>query len=128
MSLDLLLCEAVRGVLVAALPQNVFVGIVHDKEHITFPAVLLGVTSQSLVNSPLWTATIIANTGNQADDSTQAEHAALAAQVNTIISAMVLNGPDVKTLGLVVSISSENQNTERHWVTSQTFKLGFGPH
>lgn len=127
MSLDLQLTKAVKGVLGAVLPEGTTIGEVHDTALIAFPCVLLDVTSDSLLNSPFWTGNITAQSITQADESTLDEHSALSILVGQTIENMVLNGPDIKTCGRVISTRSENRNTDRHWTTLQTFKLGFGP-
>jgi hypothetical protein len=63
---------------------------------------------------------------SQADDSTVAEHIVLVQDVTDAIKGVTGSGSAVQVYG-VVAISSEAQNTERHWITNLQFTLGYGP-
>jgi hypothetical protein len=125
MSLDLAMCEAIRGSLQTAFP-DVFVGLPHDHERITMPAILLNLQGNSLLNSPLWTGTLTIGIGQQADDTTVDQHIAFVKQVSDFMDTLEIDSDVVQIYGFV-SKSSDNVNEERHWNTNLTFTLGYGP-
>ena len=123
--IDLLTCEVIRDEIAAELP-GVYIGLPHDGEQITMPALLLDLRGDSVVGSPLQRGTLTAAAMQQADDSTPAEHVTFVQAVVDAIKACTGAGTAVQIYG-VVPTSSEAQNTERHWVTNLAFTLGYGP-
>ena len=115
MSLDLAMCEAIRGSLQTAFP-DVFVGLPHDHERITMPAILLNLQGNSLLNSPLWTGTLTIGIGQQADDTTVEQHIAFVKDVSDFMDTLEIDSDVVQIYGFV-SKSSDNVNEERHWNT-----------
>ena len=125
MSLDLAMCDAIRESLQTAFP-DVYVGLPHDGNRITMPAILLNLQGNSLLNSPLWTGTLTIGIGQQADDTTVEEHIAFVKAVSEFMDTLEIDSDSVQIYGFV-SKSSDNVNEERHWNTNLTFTLGYGP-
>jgi hypothetical protein len=125
MSLDLATCDAFRAKLQDAFP-DVFVGLPHDNERITFPAIVLNLQGSSLLNSPLWTGQLSIGVMQQADDSTAQLHIGFVALVAAEMDGIALDSDVVQLYG-IISKTSENQNTDRHWITTLTYTIGYGP-
>ena len=125
MSLDLATCDAIRAKLQDAFPA-VFVGLPHDNERITFPAIVLNLQGSSLLNSPLWTGQLSIGVMQQADDSTAQQHMDFVAQVAAEMDGITLDSEVVQLYG-IISKSSDGQNTDRHWITTLTYTIGYGP-
>lgn len=125
MSLDLATCDAIRSKLQDAFP-DAFIGLPHDNERITFPAIILDLRGSSLLSSPLWTGQLSIAVTQQADDSTAQQHIDFVAAVASEMDGITLDSDVVQLYG-IVSKSSEGQNTDRHWITTLTYTIGYGP-
>lgn len=125
MSLDLATCDAFRVKLQEAFP-DVFIGLPHDNERIVFPAIALNLQGNSLLNSPLWTGQLTLAVMQQADDSTAQEHMDFVAQVGEVLGDITLDSDVVQLYG-IISKTSDAQNTDRHWITTLTYTIGYGP-
>jgi len=125
MSLDLAICNAIREKLQDAFP-DVFVGLPHDNERVTFPAIILDLQGNSLLSSPLWTGQLAISVSQQADDSTAQQHIDFVAGVASEMDGITLDSDVVQIYG-IVSKSSDGQNTDRHWTTTLNYTIGYGP-
>jgi len=125
MSLDLATCAAFQTKLQEAYP-SLFVGLPHDNERITFPAIVLNLQGSSLLNSPLWTGQLSLAAMQQADDSTAQQHIDFVAGIAAEMDGITLDSDVVQLYG-IISKTSENQNTDRHWITTLTYTIGYGP-
>lgn len=123
--MDLLTCEAIRDEIAPDF-SGVYIGLPHDGDSITMPCVLLDLRGDALVGGPLQRGALTAAVMSQADDSTVAQHIELVQQVTDAIKGVTGTGSEVQIYG-VVAVTSENQNTERHWITNLQFTLGYGP-
>lgn len=123
--IDLLTCETIRDEITGDFP-GVYIGLPHDGENITMPCVLLDLRGDALVGGPLQRGSLTAAVMQQTDDSTIAEHIELVQQVTNAIKSVTGTGSEIQIYG-VVAVTSENQNTERHWITNLQFTLGYGP-
>ena len=125
MSLDLATCDAFRAKLAESF-SDAFIGLPHDNERITFPAIILNLQGNSLLNSPLWTGQLSVAITQQADDSTAQQHIDFVAEVAAALDGVTLDSDVVQLYG-IISKTSENQNTDRHWITTLTYTIGYGP-
>lgn len=125
MSLDLAMCDAIRNSLQDAFPTT-FVGLPHDNERITMPCIILSLNGNSLLNSPLWTGQLTVAVAQQADESTVAEHIAFVKDVSDFLTNLEIDSDAVQLYG-IISKSSDGANTERHWATTLTSTIGYGP-
>lgn len=125
MSLDLAMCDAIRNSLQDAFPTT-FVGLPHDNERITMPCIILDLQGNSLLSSPLWTGQLSVAVAQQADDSTVAQHIAFVKEVSDFLTNLEIDSDAVQLYG-IVSKSSDGNNTERHWSTTLTSTIGYGP-
>jgi len=123
--IDLLTCEVIRDEITPGFP-GVYIGLPHDGDTITMPCVLLDLRGDALVGGPLQRGAFTAAVMHQADDSTVAEHIELVQQITDAVKSVTGAGSQIQIYG-VVAVTSENQNTERHWVTNLQFTLGYGP-
>lgn len=123
--IDLLTCEVIRDEIAPDF-DGVYIGLPHDGDSITMPCVLLDLRGDALVGGPLQRGALTAAVMSQADDSTVAEHIDLVQRVTDAIKSVTGASSEVQIYG-VVAVTSENQNTERHWITNLQFTLGYGP-
>jgi hypothetical protein len=123
--IDLLTCEVIRDEITPDF-TGVYIGLPHDGDSITMPCVLLDLRGDALVGGPLQRGALTAAVMQQTDDSTIAEHIELVQQVADAIKGVTGTGSEIQIYG-VVAMNSENQNTERHWITNLQFTLGYGP-
>jgi CRISPR/Cas system endoribonuclease Cas6 (RAMP superfamily) len=122
---DGVLALAVRTALVAALP-GVYVGVPQDDEAIPARAVLMELSSDVVVGSPLQRGTLTLAACSQADDYTVQENVEFAAQVDAAMRSLVVSSAAVQVYG-VVAQTTENTREERHWRTNLSYTIGFGP-
>jgi hypothetical protein len=123
--MDLLTCEVIRDEIAPDF-DGVYIGLPHDGDSITMPCVLLDLRGDALVGGPLQRGALTAAVMSQTDDSTVAQHIELVQQITDAIKGVTGTGSEVQIYG-VVAVTSENQNTERHWITNLQFTLGYGP-
>lgn len=116
---------AVQSALSAALP-GVYIGEPQDNESIPAQAVIMELSSDVVVGSPLQRGTLTLSVCSQADDFTKSEQAAFAEAVDAAMRALVLDSDAVQLYG-VVAQSTDNLRDERHWRTSLPYIVGFGP-
>jgi hypothetical protein len=125
MSLDLAMCDAIRNSLLDAFPTT-YIGLPHDNDRITMPCIILDLKGNSLVNSPLWTGQLSVMVAQQADDSTVAQHIEFVKEVSGFLTNLEIDSDAVQLYG-IVSKTSDGNNSERHWSTTLTSTIGYGP-
>ena len=121
---DGVLTFAIRDALEDEL--GVFVGLPQDDALIPAQAVLLDLTSDVVVGSPLQRGTLTLSACSQADDYTVQENVSFAAAVDAAMRSITIAPGAVQLYG-VVAQTTENTREERHWRTNLTYTIGFGP-
>ena len=123
--IDGVFASAVQSALSAALP-GVYIGEPQDNESIPAQAVIMELSSDVVVGSPLQRGTLTLSVCSQADDFTKSDQAAFAEAVDSAMRSLVLDSDAVQLYG-VVAQSTDNLRDERHWRTSLPYIVGFGP-
>jgi hypothetical protein len=115
-------CEAVKAALAVTFP-TVYIGLQHDQSTITLPAITLDCRADSVLNSPLYRATLTVGILSQADDTTPDTHAALVKAVGDALNALSITSSHVTMQG-IVSQNTDTQRADRHWTSSLNFVVG----
>jgi hypothetical protein len=102
-----------------------YIGLQHDSDKITLPAVFLDVTSEAIVGGPLYKGNLLVHILTQADDQTLEEHSEIVLNINNFIKYLIVSSGDVKIFG-IVPVQTNTSRAERHFQTSLTFVIGFG--
>jgi hypothetical protein len=123
--IDGVFATAVQAALSEVLP-GIYIGEPQDNEAIPHQAVIMELSSDVVVGSPLQRGTLTLSVCSQADDFTKAEQAAFAQSVDDAMRSLVLDSDAVQLYG-VVAQSTDNLRDERHWRTSLPYIVGFGP-
>lgn len=102
-----------------------YIGLQHDSDKITLPAIFLDVTSEAIVGGPLYKGNLLVHILTQADDQTLEEHSEIVLNINNFIKYLIVSSGDVKIFG-IVPVQTNTSRAERHFQTSLTFVIGFG--
>ena len=116
---------AIQEALSLAL-TGVFVGVPQNDEPIPAQAVLMELTSDVVVGSPLQRGTLTLAACSQADDYTVQENIDFGAEVDAAMRSISISSEAVQLYG-VVPQTTDNTREERHWRTNLTYTIGFGP-
>lgn len=123
--IDGILCEAIKVALLVEFP-DLYVGLPQDNAPIPAQCVLMEIKSDVVVGSPLQRGTLILSVCSQADDYTPAEQAAFASTIDAAVRALTIDSDAVQLYGIVPE-TTDSLREERHWRTSLSYILGFGP-
>jgi hypothetical protein len=102
-----------------------YIGLQHDSEKITLPAIFLDVTSEAVVGGPLYKGNLLVHVLTQADDQTLQEHSEIVLAINNFIKNLTILSGDIQIFK-IVPIQTNTSRGERHFQTSLTFVIGFG--
>jgi hypothetical protein len=121
--IDLTLTSEIVSQLKAEFPEC-YVGSPLDITTIVLPAILLEIRSSAVVGSPLQLGELSVMCESSADDTTKEAHAARVESVDAFMRSIVVEADVVKLSGIVAK-DFENRPTDRHWVTSLSYTVGF---
>jgi len=121
--IDLTLTSEIVSQLKAEFPEC-YVGSPLDITTIVLPAILLEIRSSAVVGSPLQLGELSVMCESSADDITKEAHAARVESVDAFMRAIAVDADAVKLAGIVAK-DFENRPTDRHWVTSLSYIIGF---
>ena len=121
--IDLTLTAEIADQLKAEFPEC-YVGSPLDVTTIVLPAILLEIRSSAVVGSPLQLGELSVMCESSADDTPKEDHAARVEAVDAFMRGIVVNVAAVKLSGIVAK-DFENRPTDRHWVTSLSYTIGF---
>ena len=123
--IDGILSLEIQTALSAAL-SGVYVGVAQDDQPIPEQAVLMDLSSDVVVGSPLQRGTLTLAACSQADDFTVQENIDFAGAVDAAMRTLTISSASVQLYG-VVPQSTDNTREERHWRTNLVYTIGFGP-
>jgi hypothetical protein len=121
--IDLTLTSEIVNQLKAEFPEC-YVGSPLDITTIVLPAILLEIRSSAVVGSPLQLGDLSVMCESSADDTSKEDHAARVEAVDAFMRGIFVDADAVKLAGIVAK-DFENRPTDRHWVTSLSYTVGF---
>jgi hypothetical protein len=123
--IDQFLVSAIGDELATALP-DVFIGRQHTNESISLPAVLIKVDGESVVGSPVYRGTLEVTLVTASADTTTAQHAQLAQDLDAAMRTMDITSAVVALYGLVPT-STAPDVSENQFRTVLSYTVGYGP-
>lgn len=100
-----------------------YVGTPISKETITLPAILIDLTSQTVLGSPLQVGDLTIHVQSSSEDSDYESHMLLSAEVDDFMRAQTFDEGGAKLWPPVAKSSAQNA-IEQRWTTSIGYTVG----
>jgi hypothetical protein len=123
--IDQFLVTAIGDALATEFPAF-FVGRQHTAEEMQLPAILLKIEAESVLGSPLYRGTLEVAVVAASSETTTAQQAAWAQEVDAVIRELEISTATVALFGVVATSTQPSVNNNQ-FVTTMNYTVGFGP-
>jgi len=123
--IDQFLVTAIGDALATEFPAF-FIGRQHTAEEMQLPAILLKIEAESVLGSPLYRGTLEVALVAASSDTTTAQQAAWAQEIDTVIRELEISTATVALFGVVATSTQPSVNNNQ-FVTTMNYTVGFGP-
>lgn len=122
---DQFLVTAIGDVLATEFPA-MYIGRQHTAAEMQLPAILLKIEAESVVGSPLYRGTLEVALVTASQDTTTAQQALWAQEIDAVIRTLNISTAVVVLFGVVPTTTQPSVNGNQ-FVTTLNYTVGFGP-